>query len=728
MRIRAAVMASASTLAFALSSGPSLAADEAPAVDEVVVTATRVQTFASKTPVALSAITGEGLTAAGITNPTTLGEQVPNLSIVRGNGLQITIRGVTSTDGTEKGDPSAAFLLDGVYLARPQAQEVSFYDLERVEVLRGPQGTLYGRNTTAGLVNVITATPKHDFEGSIEGVYASFNTVQLTGMMNLPVNDKIALRAAVNYDRRDSYLREGVASPFTLDPFKKNLSGRLSALFDITEDMSLVVRADYSEIRGVPINSVYSTNFFNGPFTAGSFPTLVDAGAKAQRTLGYAPVWQTRRDNDTWGVQAEYNWSFTPDLTLTYLGSYREFTRSEKLDAIKGLNRATFEGDYWQNSQELRLAYQHEALQFQTGLYYFKERSGIEFFIQNPQNLGLPANATQYGFPQKPTIAESYAGFAQATYEVAPDFHLTAGVRYSHDDKSRVGATVYDTTGGTRVFLQNNNASRSFEKVTYRLGADYDIPSLGLVYATFSTGYKAGGFNDGCEVGTGPGCALPASALYYQPETLTAYEGGFKFRFDDLGLRLNGALFHYDYKGLQLSSVTNACGVPCQTTRNAAKAKVDGVEVEAIYTPAEGHRFDANLNWLRGRYADFKPNPAFDFAGLALDRSPKWSGAVGYSYTHPVGEGTIVAAARVRFSERYRLTQISPVVFFRQPSFHKTDLTLTYNAPQDRYYLQAFAKNLENEIVLTSATATATASTAAFEDPRTFGVRVGYHF
>jgi iron complex outermembrane receptor protein len=727
MRVRAAILASASSLAFALSAQPSLAADDAStAVDEVIVTATRVQTLASKTPVALTAITGEGLKAAGITNPTTLGEQVPNLSIVRGNGLQITIRGVTSTDGTEKGDPSAAFLLDGVYLARPQAQEVSFYDLQRVEVLRGPQGTLYGRNTTAGLVNVITAMPKHEFQASLEGVYASYDTVQFTGMVNLPVGDKVALRAAVNYDRRDSYLREGVRSPTTLDPFKKNLSGRLSALIDFTDDMNLVLRADYSDIQGVPNNAVYVTNFFSGPFTAGATPVHIGGSNKAQRTLGYALPWQTSRDNDTWGLQAEYNWSFTPDLTLTYLGSYREFTRHEKLDAIKGQNRATFDGDYWQNSQELRLAYQHEALQFQTGLYYFKERSGIYFFILNPQNIGQPANATQFGFPQEPTIAESYAGFAQATYEIAPRLKLTGGVRYSHDDKSRVGGTVYDTTAGTRVFLQNNNARRKFEKVTYRLGADYDIEGLGLVYATFSTGYKAGGFNDGCETGKAAGCALPASALYYEPETLTAYEGGFKFRFTDV--RVNGALFHYDYKGLQLSSVTNACGGPCQTTRNAGKAKVDGVEFETTYAPGEHHRLDLNVNWLRARYADFKPTPAFDFAGLPLDRSPRWSGSVGYSYTQPVGEGTIVAAARVRFSERYRLTQLSPVLFFQQPRFHKTDLTLTYNAPGDRYYLQAFVKNLEDKLVLTGATSSGTASTAVFEDPRTFGLRAGYNF
>ena len=162
--------------------------DIEPQEGDIVVTATRTQSLASKTPIALTAIGGEGLRDAGVSNPTQLADLVPNLSIDRGNGLQITIRGVTSRDGTEKGDPSAAFLLDGIYIARPQAQEVSFFDLERVEVLRGPQGTLFGRNSTAGVVHVISARPVDHFAASVDATYGNFDTVQATAMVNVPVN------------------------------------------------------------------------------------------------------------------------------------------------------------------------------------------------------------------------------------------------------------------------------------------------------------------------------------------------------------------------------------------------------------------------------------------------------------------------------------------------------------------------------------------------------------
>jgi outer membrane receptor protein involved in Fe transport len=203
------------------------AAVATPDSGEIIVTATRENTLLSKTPVAITAIGGDSLTKTGVTNATQLTEVAPNLSIDRGGsaGLQITIRGVSSTDNSEKGDPSAGFVVDGVFLARPQAQEVSFFDLDRVEVLRGPQGTLYGRNTTAGLVSLISAAPRlGKFSASFDGTYGNYNTIQATGVVNVPVGEFIAVRGAVNYDRRNSYILQGV-SPYTLDPAKENLSG-----------------------------------------------------------------------------------------------------------------------------------------------------------------------------------------------------------------------------------------------------------------------------------------------------------------------------------------------------------------------------------------------------------------------------------------------------------------------------------------------------------------------
>ena len=703
---------------------------------EIVVTALRSETPESKTPVTLTAISGKGLRDAGITDVSTLDELVPNLSIDRPNGIQITIRGVTSTDGTEKGDPSAAFLLDGIYVARPQAQDVSLFDLERVEILRGPQGTLYGRNTTAGLVHVISRKPQHGFEASMDGQYGSFDQVNLTGMINLPVNDMIAVRGAFNWDRRDSFIRRG-AGGASLDPARNNRSGRLSALFDVSPDVHLIVRADYSRLTGANPGAVPVANFFNVPdplpmdannewsVTDATFHMRHDVGAKAQRTMAWAEI-PGHRNAKTWGVQAELEATVGP-FDLTYLGSYRALKRDERGSLNRGAVATTYRGDYWQNSQELRLAFgEGDRLHGQIGAYYFKEKSGIAYFLLN-----FPSPGIRYGFPQDPTIAESYAGFGQLTFDITPRLHVTGGARYSHDSKSRIGATVIDDLAGNRLAtLQINDARRNFHKTTWRLGVDYDAEGLGLLYASVATGYKAGGFNDGCEGdpnGSGP-CRLPAEALYYDPETLTAYEAGFKFRLAGDKVRLNGAAFHYDYEGLQLSQNANVCGGPCQVTTNAAKAKVDGVEIESIFAPNPAHRIDLSVNYLDARYAEFLPIPTVSFKGKALDRSPRFTAAVGYRFTYPLGNGgNVAASARTRFSSHYFLTDLASRDRFVQDRYHKTDLTLTYTAPQERFYVQAYVRNLENEITL-STLATGVGGTIAFVDPRTYGLRAGVRF
>lgn len=769
-------MASASLFASPAQAQGSAAADDRTdlASEDIIVTANRTESLASKTPVALSVLGAEGLRDQGVTDPTRLADAVPNLAIdrVNGNGLQITIRGVSSTDVSEKGDPSAAFLSDGVYIARPQAQEVSLYDLERVEVLRGPQGTLYGRNTTAGLINAISARPRDRFEASGDIVYGNFDTVQATGMINVPLGESAAIRAAANYSRRDSYLLEGPSLP-TLDPGKEDLSVRLSAKVGIGERVRLYLKGDYSEMKGNPQQGVALSNFYQMPIVAppaagrGARPVYLQGRSSAERrVLGFTQPSEATSDNRSWGVHGELEVDLTDSVTATYLGSYREFRRDEVQRSYVGLTyllppppppglriplSATFNGEYEQQSHELRLAYESAALKAQAGVYWFREQSAVEFLLFGTQGFQPGQRGYVYGFPQDPTISKTLGFFGQATFSITDALRLTVGIRHTTDDKSRFGATIFHanvtdpldfttavqpgTTNPRNVRDSLNNAKVSYSKITWRVGLDYDAGPDTLLFATVSTGYKAGGFNEGCLAGQANcNSPVPESALFYAPETLTSYEAGVKASLLDRTLRLTATAFHYDYSNLQLSQISATyCGGPCLVISNAGKAKIDGVEFEAVAYPSPRNRFDFSINWLNARYTDYQAVPGVDFAGEKLDRSPEWTASAGYQYTLPVGDGALAFGVRTRVSDGYHLISTALRNFFRQPSFTKTDLTLTYSSPGDRFYVQGYVKNLENAVTLGGAGLSAnfpafTDGLAFFADPRTYGLRAGFKF
>jgi iron complex outermembrane receptor protein len=271
--------------------------------------------------------------------------------------------------------------------------------------------------------------------------------------------------------------------------------------------------------------------------------------------------------------------------------------------------------------------------------------------------------------------------------------------------------------------------------VTWKAGTDFDLTTDTLLYATASTGYKQGGFNDGCSAGQ-PNCLnpLPIAALYYKPETITAYEAGVKTSLLDKTLRLTADYFHYDYKNLQLSQVSNVCGGPCQVTTNAAIAKVDGLELEGMFALDSSNRFQFTATWLDARYEDWPLVPGFNFRGTKLDRSPDITVSAGYTHTFHFSNGSAVAAEVHSFySDRYALLYTGSRSQFWQPGFTKTDLNVTYQAPMERWYLQAFVKNVEDSINVTSITPSVafpglTDGLVSFGDPRTWGIRAGAKF
>ena len=770
---------------------PALAQTPAAEVDagDIIVTATREKTLLSKTPIAITAITGEDLRAKGIVGPTGLAESVPNLSIDRTNGLQITIRGVSSTDGTEKGDPSAAFLLDGIYLARPQQADVGFFDVNHVEVLRGPQGTLYGRNTTAGVVNVITNKPEIGaFSAGANFGYGNYNSLNADAFVNIPAGDSVAFRLSGTYDQRDALIRPMAGDRLSLNPFRKNYAFRAQAYFKLGDNGDLLLRGSYGSLAGSRFTGAPTSNFFDlshtdplGNTVAQYSPIAGGNNALVTRNLMLLPVngvplgraagapdpsRPAYVDDKSYGIDGELNYDFG-GVKATYIGSYRKYKAKENaaLD-IYGLlpgnlppflsalmvnyNKdcpsgrcsypAFFDGDYKQTSHELRFAIGGDGpFKVQLGGYYFREESTIGFWIIDFPEF-IIGNNKLYGFPQH-TISSTKAGFAQATLKIGDSIRLTAGGRYTDDDKFRYGHTVATNNITAPIVIGGstyaNDAQIKKKKFTWRAGFDADVLG-GLVYGSVATGYKQGGFGDGCSTGgttkvtsAGERC-LPTDpqAIYYDAETLTAYELGFRGKVAT-GVRIDATVFYYDYKNLQLSSQLNINGAPTLVTTNAGKASVKGLELEAVLNPAQNHQVTLGMNLLDSHYTKFCPgiNAAgaciFDFAGRKLDRSPSQVLYARYDWTIPVGEGNIVASAGTKLTSSYAVTQFgaAPVQYFT-PSHSNTSLSLTYSAPESRWYVAAFAKNLENFLEIRSATSDAVTP----GDPRTYGIRAGFKF
>ena len=699
--------------------------------DDIVVTANRDPSLASKTPLAITAIGGDALLKTGVTNPLGLANEVPSLEINRYYGLQITIRGVSNTDTTAKGDPSASFLLDGIYIARPQAQETSFFDVERVEVLRGPQGTLYGRNSTAGVINVITKRPTDRFEVTGNAGYGNYDTIQVDAAINVPVAEGIAFRLSGQLDRRDTFIIKEPGDTFKDSPFKDNRSVRLSAKFDFNENVSLVLVGDYSNMRGISQFNVLGDSFFapvNGDPTDRRY--VPDASADQRLRRGFNQAFDPYVNDAVYGVMGELSWNLGP-VTATYLGSYRRLDMDEKTtDYLGGISPTLTTQKYEQNSHEFRVALNDvQGLKLQAGLMYFSEKS-TQYFDQ-PDYFGFDHFILDYG----PTKAKSYAAFGQGTYSVTDRFRVTAGLRFTHDKKSQQGNVIFKITGVPDTVLVSGT-DVDFSKLTWRVGADFDLDDRTMLFASVATGYKAGGFNDGCLAGSvigGRACnqPLPANVLIYQPEEITSYEGGIKGRFADNAVRYSLSTFYYDYRNLQLNSTAFIGGAPTLLIQNAGKAKVFGVEAEATLRPSPRNRFDLMASFLDGKFRSYMPQGPSgpDFAGKPLDRSPGSSITVGYTYTLPLGNaGSLDLGARTKISDSYVVSSYSSGIQWRQPAYTRTEVQATYHAPDDRWYIQAYGRNLENNVLLTAQTYIAGAMAVVPGDPLTYGVRAGFNF
>ena len=699
---------------------------------EVIVTAQKRSETASKTPLAITAFTGDNLKASGVVSVSDLQNIAPAVNIGKdGFGVNINIRGVTTTDTTSKGEQGISFNVDGIPMGRPTEQGLSFFDVARVEVLRGPQGTLYGKSSTGGAINVITNKPAKAFEASADGDIGDYGTRRANLMLNVPAGDTLAFRAAINSNKRDGYVKLTGGYPARND--EDNLSGRLSMLWKPSENFSWLLSYTGGQVRGVGQASV-------------PYLYIINNSGKAQR-MGFGNPFGSQRHENFGNLTTEANATFG-GVHATLVAAHMNFTANDFSSSTNDPNGNTagpFSGFYGWGEYRGKVATDYSELRFSNsapgkldwvvGLNYAKED-----IHESDHNWNAPiANPTLAGStngidPLNNTVHTSSGIFAQATWHVTDNLRLTAGARQSKDQVRRIGTFAagpgpwLDPNGNPCVAPNDcvgsaNNGFESAKKVTWRLGADYQVAANQMIYASVATGYKAGGFNDFDPITNGTGT--------YEPEQLTAYEVGYKGR-PFRNVQFNSDAFYYDYAKDQVSSLENINGNFVIFTRGVP-VKISGWENELHYRPTANDTIDASLVLEKSKYVKFEAGlfGNVDWSGRSLDKTPDAVVSAGYSHVWQMADdNNFVFHVFSKYSSSYLLSDVQNATQYTQKAFTRSDITVTYNWKDGNYYVQGYVKNIEDKVQMIGTPgnfnpAVPLSASAQVSEPRMIGVRFG---
>ncbi len=714
-------------------SAQSASGDSGGGVEQVVVTATRTAQVAQKAPVTVTALSAEKLEQQGIDSVTDLSGQVPNLTVDH-NGM-IFLRGIGSTDTREEGDPTVAAYMDGIYLAPYWSERaLGFFDVERVEILEGPQGTLFGRNSSAGAINTITKTPElGSFGGDVGVTFGNYDTLTNTGMLNIPIGSTLALRVAFESDSHDYYDPSRETSKAGFDNADTK-AGRLSLKWQPNSDLTVLIRGDYEKDNSLQGN-------FGTAYTNNGHPT----------SFASDTYFQPSNDSHYGGVSGEIDWNVGPG-TLTALASDR-FSTFHYITAYEILDQTPFkqniDGDVQQ--EELRYAGSFGPVKYVAGLFHFQEDlDPVDVSFPDVFTFSTAANAgiNSYEFVER---ERSNAAYGQLTYSLTDDFRVTGGLRYSDDNKFRQGqgGQIFFPTGTYLVnptafpsnptvytgnFTANyvggipNYADITWHKTDWKAGAEYDVGPNSLLYANASTGFKDGGYND---------AITPNQNVTYAPEKILEYEVGSKNQFFDHKLQVNGDIYYYDYTQLQVSGIQyipNAA--PQAITFNSGKATSFGGDLNIIAQPTDADRADVSVGLLAAKYNTFNLplGDAFhtgpvSYSGNGLQGAAPYTVTVGYSHKIDLGDlGLLTPRVQVRYTGHESMNYTDfPIA--QQTAYTKTDLTLSYFPATGAWWAQAYLRNAENNVVYSYVQPTSATSAAySLMDPRTFGLSVHASF
>jgi len=628
--VLAALLSSASWAAYAQDAAPAAAATAN--VDEIIVTAQRRSQALLDVPLAISALSSETLAEKGITNSAQLATAVPNLQVSSPYGNtqpNFSLRGISVANeyNSNQASPVGVYI-DDVYIASRTSQGMGLFDLERVEVLRGPQGTLFGRNTTGGAINFITKRPSlSGNSGRAEVGYGNFDTVTAQGAVEATlVPSQFGVRLALNYAKGDGQL-ENVAPGGRDANSTDTLQGRLS-------------------IRARPGDGPVDINLRAYAGRDHGSQAGVHGLGVARQGLDFFEINENRiGDNRTeaWGAALNVAVELSPSLTVTSITSY-DGGKQNLQQAADGspfdILDINWRSGFRQASEELRVNYEGDKVRAVGGVFYGWDRTVTDnlFNIGSALGPGVDGGFFQH-YRQERT---SYAAFAQADYDLTDKLVVTVGLRYTSDDADYKDGSAYLFLGsvdGPQIPLATTvpcptlpgtcpyDPSARFavsgdgHAVTGRLALSYTFDSGALAYASYSRGYRSGAFNGG-------GYTSSAGITYIDPERVNAYEAGLKGRFLDRRLTLSSAVFYYDYKNQQVQDTRPG---PVSFLVNAPKSEVYGGEVEAVFALTPRFRLNGALGYLHATYKELTLQGA-DLSGNDLPFAPHWTAQAGFEW------------------------------------------------------------------------------------------------
>lgn len=705
-------------------------------LSEVVVTATKTGAQQlQKTPVAVSVVSGAQLDQQGINNIKDLAKFIPDVTFAQNTAsAEIYIRGVGTNNVAAGSDPDVTTQIDGVYIARPSGQFADFLDVERVEILRGPQGTLYGRNAVGGTINVISTTPSKHFEGKVEGVGGDYGLFQGGAYVTGPVlGDKLTGSLAANYQRHDAYFHN--IAPGGHDVGEADRGGVKGQLrWEPTVDISATTRADYT--RSDEYFESYSNLTARVPIAAPVANSLV--GFYDTVALNDPQRLHTR----IYGVSEDIDWKLGHGLSLRSITAYRrtryQFTNDNDATELRIQFSKQQETDD-QISQEFDLTYTGDRIKAVAGVYYFHDRDFQGNSVLVPPSVSTPAARAITNAVTPVVRSDSGAVFGQGTYKLTSRLSLTAGVRYTTERKTfdqdfmRTSANPPTFGAIASGFPIIYHLANDYDAFTPKIGLDYQFTDDIFAYASATKGYKSGGFNFSA--------SNPALAAF-APEEIWSYESGLKTQFFDRRLRLNLTGFYYDYSNLQVQQLISA-GV--QSIGNAASAEVKGLELEAVAKPIPTLQISGNLSWLDAHYNRY-PGAAVpagllpyvpdavtvagvstdDASGKRLNSAPRYSGAIAIDYTPVIaGHKTF---AHVDYAWRTR-TYFDPanVVIASQGAYGLLNGQIGFTTGNG-WDIELWAKNITNEGYFVTIGTPSLAPAGLTGDPRTMGVKVSRNF